>query len=164
MISETKLDNSFPVSQFLIDGYTPPFRLDCDNNGGGIMLFVREDIPCKLLSIENHPMEGFYVEINLRKTKWLLFCSYNTNRCKINIHLQNLNQSLPVYSSHYINFIILENFNVEANDSVVSVFSDTYDLKSLIKEPTYYKNPNKPSCIELILATKPRSFQHSPSQ
>ena len=69
MVSETKLDNSFPVSQFLIDGYTPPFRLDCDNNGGGIMLFVREDIPCKLLSTENHPMEGFHVEINLRKTK-----------------------------------------------------------------------------------------------
>ena len=113
------------------------------------------------MSIENHPMEGFYVEINLRKTKWLLCCSYNTNRCKIDFHLQNLNQSLPLYSSHYINFIILGNFNVEANDSVVSVFSDTYDLKSLIKEPTYYKNPNKPSCIDLILTTKPRSFQHS---
>ena len=39
MISETKLDNSFPVSQFLIDSYTPPFRLDRDNNVGGIMLF-----------------------------------------------------------------------------------------------------------------------------
>ena len=67
MVSGTKLDNSFPVSQFLIDGYTPPFRPDRDNNGGGIMLFVREDIPCKLLSVENHPMEGFYVEINLQK-------------------------------------------------------------------------------------------------
>ena len=33
MVSETKLDNSFPVSQFLIDGYTPPFRLGCYNNG-----------------------------------------------------------------------------------------------------------------------------------
>ena len=113
------------------------------------------------MSIENHPMEGFYVEINLRKTKWLLCCSYNTNRCKIDFHLQNLNQSLPLYSSHYINFIILGNFNVGANDSVVSVSSDTYDLKSLIKEPTYYKDQNKPSCIDLILTTKPRSFQHS---
>ena len=31
------------------------------------MLFVREDTPYKLLPVENHPMEGFYVEINLRK-------------------------------------------------------------------------------------------------
>ena len=51
MVSEKKLDNSFPVSQFLIDSYTPPFRLDRDNNGGGIMLFVREDIPYKRLSV-----------------------------------------------------------------------------------------------------------------
>ena len=91
IVSETKLDNSFLVSQFLVDGYTPPFRLDRDNNGGGIMLFVREDIPCKLLPVENHPMEGFYVETNLRKTKWLLCCSYNPNRCKIDSHLENLN-------------------------------------------------------------------------
>ena len=149
------------MSQFLIDGYTSPFRLDRDNNGGGIMNFVREDIPCKLLSVENHPMEGFYVEINLRKTKWLLCCSYNPNRCKIDFHLENLNRSLALYSSHYENFIIIGDFNVEANDSAISVFSDTYDLKSLIKEPTCYKNPNKPSCIDLILTNKPRSFQHS---
>ena len=33
MVSETKLDDNFPVSRFLVDGYTPLFRLDCDNNG-----------------------------------------------------------------------------------------------------------------------------------
>ena len=75
MVSETKLDNSFPVGQFLIDGYIPSIRLDRGIHGGGLMLFVREDIPCKLLSLENKPMESFYVEINLRKTKWLLCCS-----------------------------------------------------------------------------------------
>ena len=48
MVSETKLDNSFPVSQFFIESFTPLFRLDRGNNGGGIMLSVREDIPCKL--------------------------------------------------------------------------------------------------------------------
>ena len=133
MVSGTKLDNSFPVSQFLIDGYTPPFRPDRDNNGGGKMLFVREDIPCKLLSVENHPMEGFYVEINLQKTKWLLCCSYNSNRCKIDFRLQSLNRSLALYLSHYENFIIRGDFNVEANDSAISVFSNTYDLKALLK-------------------------------
>ena len=32
-------------------------------------------------------------------------------------------------------------FNVEANDSTISVSSGTDDLKSLIKEPACYKNP-----------------------
>ena len=33
------------------------------------MLFVRVDIPSKLLSVENSPAEVFFVEINLRKKK-----------------------------------------------------------------------------------------------
>ena len=41
-----------------------PFRLGRDNNQGGIMLFIRGDLLCKLLSVENQPMEG-YVEVNL---------------------------------------------------------------------------------------------------
>ena len=48
---------------------------------------------------------------------------------------------------------------MEAN--YISAFSDTYDLKSLIKEPTCCKKPNKPSCIDLILTNQPRSSQHS---
>ena len=57
--------------------------------------------------------------------------------------------------------MIIGDFNVEANNSAASVFSDTYNLKSLIKEPTCYKNPNKPSCIDLTLTNKPRNFKHS---
>ena len=72
--------------------------------GDSIMFFVREDIPCKLLSVENHPMEGFYVEINLRKTKWLLCCSCNPNKCKIDICLEKVNRSLALYSSYYEQF------------------------------------------------------------
>ena len=38
MISETKLDDSFPEGQFFIDGYHTPFRYDRNGNGGGILL------------------------------------------------------------------------------------------------------------------------------
>ena len=44
MISETKIDESFPQGNFLIDGFSSPYRLDCDSKGGGIMLYIREDI------------------------------------------------------------------------------------------------------------------------
>ena len=159
MVSETKLDNSFPVGQFVIDGYGPPIRLNRDIHGGGLMLFVRDDIPCKLLSLENKPMEGFYVKINLRKTKWLLCCSYNPSRSNTDFHLEHLNRNLALYSSCYENFMIIEDFNV--NNSAMSIFCDTYNLKNLIKEPTCYKNPNKPSCMDLMLTNKLRSFKHS---
>ena len=44
-IQETKLDSSFPTGQFLINGYSEPYRLDRNRNGGGVMIYVREDIP-----------------------------------------------------------------------------------------------------------------------
>ena len=103
MISETKLDNSFPEGQFLIEGYSKPYRIDRNCHGGGIMLYVRADIPSKLLSIESLPMEGFYVEINLQKKKWLLCCSYNPNNNAIKSHLENLHKGLALYSSKYKN-------------------------------------------------------------
>ena len=39
MISETKLDYSFPEAQFYIEGFRTPFRLDCNKHGGGILLY-----------------------------------------------------------------------------------------------------------------------------
>ena len=70
VISETKFDDSFPESQFKISGYSSPFRLDQDQNGGGIMVFVREDITAKLLSFEDKPIEVLFTELNFRKNKW----------------------------------------------------------------------------------------------
>ena len=43
-IQETKLDSSFPIGQFLIDGYSEPYRLDRNRDGGGVMIYVREDL------------------------------------------------------------------------------------------------------------------------
>ena len=51
LISETKIDCSFPAGQFRIEGYTT-YRLDRNSNGGGILLYVREDIPFTLLNTE----------------------------------------------------------------------------------------------------------------
>ena len=69
LISETKIDESFSVGQFIIDGFSPPYRLGRNCHGGGLMLFVRKDIPSNLFVIETKPMESFFIEINLRNSK-----------------------------------------------------------------------------------------------
>ena len=43
----------------------------------------------------------------------------------------------------------------------MKTFSESYTLSSLIKEPPCYKNPQNPSCIDLILTNSPYSFQNS---
>ena len=68
MISETKIDESFTLGQFNINDFnTWRIRLDDNSNGGDTMLFVREDIPAKLITSEAPPVEGLYAEVKLRK-------------------------------------------------------------------------------------------------
>ena len=44
VITETKLVDSFPSSQFLMKDFAEPFRLDRNRNGGGVMIYIRDDI------------------------------------------------------------------------------------------------------------------------
>ena len=161
MVSETKLDESFPQGQFKISGFSKLFRHDRNSKGGGIMLFVREDIPAKLIFTEISPIEGFYVEINLRKQKWLICCSYNPNKHNISKHIEALSKSIDLFSSNYDNILLMGNFNAGLDNAVLKDFCNVYNLTSLINKATCYKNPNNPSCIDLLLTNFPKNFQNS---
>ena len=80
VIQETKLDPSFTTEQFMISGYAKPYRLDRNRNGGGVIIYVREDIPSKELKKHNFEknIEGLFVEVNLRKMKLLFFGTYHS--------------------------------------------------------------------------------------
>ena len=49
MMSETKLDESFLISQPLIPGFENLIRFDRSSSGRGLILNTREGIPFKLL-------------------------------------------------------------------------------------------------------------------
>ena len=68
MISETKFDSSFPQGQFHLHGFYEPYRLDRNGNGGGILVFIREDITSKVIKSQMR-IEGFFVELNLKRKK-----------------------------------------------------------------------------------------------
>ena len=78
IISETKLDESFPESQFLVDGFKKPFRLYRTANGGGLLVYVRDKVPTKEIKQIHIPnaMECLLTEINVSKKKWALLCAY----------------------------------------------------------------------------------------
>ena len=144
MISESKLDDSFPGSQFLIQGFGKPFHLDRNRNGGGIMLLIRSDIPAKVIFDDKNPFESFFVELNFRKKKSLLNCSYNPNDDNIESHLNCLSRSIDSLSSKYENIILLGDFNSCMDDSPMIGFCGTYKLRNLVKHPTCLKNPENP--------------------
>ena len=65
-MTESKLDNSFPTAQFQINGFTSPYQLDTNAHDRGILLYVREDIPSKLLKWTDFEgnLQAMFVEIN----------------------------------------------------------------------------------------------------
>ena len=127
-LDETKLDIwnkapwNFPAAQSSLQGFCDPYRFDRNRNGGGIMFYIREDIPSRLIEkkLQNN-IEYFFVEINLRKKKWLLCCSYNLHKNSISTHIDFLRRELDVHSSNYENFILLD-FNSEITDKNLKDF------------------------------------------
>ena len=139
LVLETKIDVSFLQGQFVLDGFNAPYRLDRNCLGGGLMLLVREDIPSNL-TIEEKPIESFYVALNLRNSKWLVNCSYNPHKNSIRNHLHKISESLDLLSSDYEKMIFLGDFNVTDDEHHMKSFCENYGLKNLVRQPTCYKN------------------------
>ena len=161
IITETKLDGSFPHSQFSMDGYSTQYRQDLSIVSGGVIIFVREDLACKKVNDINVSGEGIFLELNLRKIKWLLFGGYNHKKANIDKFLKELTVKVEPLLSKYEHFLFLADFNLEVTENILNEFCETYSLKNLINEPTCFKNPNNPSSIDVILTNKSRSFQNS---
>ena len=163
LISETKIDESFPTYQFSISVFSSPFRYDRSCNAGGLLFYLRKDIPAKIIKTENKKsnVELFYVEINFFKKKWLIGCSYNPHKSMITNYLSVLSLGLDQLTQQYDNIILLGDFNCEPTDSEMLDFCEIYGLKNIVKEPTCFKNAENPSLIDLILTNKPKSFQNT---
>ena len=52
-------------------------------------------------------------------------------------------------------------FNVELNDATMKNFCQIYGYKNIVKDKTFFKNLINPTCIDLIIANRPKSFQES---
>ena len=89
--------NHFLEGQFQIPGFTPPFWRNQNKVGGRIMVFVREDIPFKVISKDPLSIEGMIIEVNFWKKRWLLSCSCSANFNTITDHLEILRRNLHLY-------------------------------------------------------------------
>ena len=77
LVSESKLDSSFPGAQFKIPGYRI-FRQDEDKYGGGLMFYINQNIPCEKTETFQFTssIEMLTLEINLGKEKLLIFGTF----------------------------------------------------------------------------------------
>ena len=95
------------------------------------MLYITEDIPSRIIEKKfRNNDEYFFVEIDLKKKKWLLCCSYNSHKNSLPTHIDFLRRELDLHFSNYENFILLGDFNSEIADSNKKDFCNLYLLKN----------------------------------
>lgn len=110
-----------------------------------MIIYVREDIPSKLLSKHNFTknVEEIFIEINLRKTKLLFFGSYRSNHPDYGLSEENyfeqLTLAFDVYNT-YDKFVLAGHFNVEEDNEFLKDFLIEHDSKNLIREMTCFKS------------------------
>ena len=63
LLSETKIDESFPNQQFNISNYKT-FRRDRNKHGGGLLFYINENISCKLINDQIIPSDTEMICLN----------------------------------------------------------------------------------------------------
>ena len=164
-LSESKIDESFPNAQFIINDFSL-HRKDRNRFGGGLLLYIRSDIPhrrrCDLEPRNqiSHGVEIMVIEARLYKMeKWFLVIIYKppkvTNESFENT-LTEICQSLEKESTHWF---VMGDTNLDMNhEKSLSDPCVVYNLSNLVDGPTCFKG-DKPSSIDVLLSTEPKRFK-----
>ena len=140
IITETKLDDAYPISQFHIHSYSMLYRLDRNRNGREVIIYVREDIPSKVLRkhLFLNDIEGIFVEINFRKSKWLLCGTYHPTLQSDQYYFDNIGKAIDVHCQ-YDRLVLVGDFNAKIGEKCFDDFLFHHQLKSVNDRPTCYK-------------------------
>ena len=111
--TESKLDSSFPDSQFSIPGYRI-VRKDRNKNGGEILFNINKDIPFKVIESKQLPenLEILTFEIILDKTKILLMGLYKPPSFNEKDFMFHLNNTYNFFSTTHENVTLMGDSNM----------------------------------------------------
>ena len=120
--------------RLMVDGFSMPYRQDRNRNGGGILIYIRDNIPNKLLTKFVFPgdIEGLSVELNFRKSKWYLMGAYHPPLQSNSYFVEHLDKALDVYSN-YEKVLLTGDFDAEITAPCMDFFLYQHDMTTLVK-------------------------------
>ena len=109
VLTETKLDESFPNAQSTLDGYEIRARKDRNKFGRGLIESVRKGLICKRTAkYELKSNECICSEITFSKKKWVIFSIYRPpNVENLTDFFKERTTSLLKVTSNYENIIVM---------------------------------------------------------
>ena len=86
---------------------------------GWLLVYVKEDIPSR--EINSHPqtsksLDVIVVELNFRKSKWLLIDTYKPPSMNNTIFCEEMSGLIDFYSKNYKNIVIMGDFNMQTDN------------------------------------------------
>ena len=150
--TETKLDSSFPNGKFSIDRFAKLLHRGKNKNGVSVMIIVRDDIPIKEIKVNFLPfnMECLFIELNIRKAKWLVVGFYH-------LPSQNVKYTLYSLSSNYEKFILIGDFKSEDCEIEISSFINNHEAKNIVKEKLCLSKVFGIPCVYLFITSSPKT-------
>lgn len=165
--SESWLGRHVDDNLLRLPGYKfPPFRRDRpDRQGGGVIVYVKDHINCKLRPDLNvGDIECVWIELTFRNKKTLYGTFYIPPNSPPRTW-DELDESVDIAISTNCEVILTGDFNINqlsnnvASDRISSLKS-RFSLHQLITSPTYFTEHSS-SLLDLILVSNPRSVLHS---
>ncbi len=158
-VSETKLNNSHLDSCFKVPEYTMYRRDNPRDRGGGLVCFIRSDVPSYCIKPDSGPIETLQVNCVLNREKWSFLCVYK----KPKVSPLTINQELDsVIDRNMVScdkYLILGDMNcnmLNTSGNAVHKLCENFNLTQVIKEPTCFKGEN-PTLIDVMLFSEKRS-------
>ena len=130
LLSETKIDDSSPNSQFLTEDLKI-YRKYRTKTGGGLLLYVNGNLPGQIINSykfkENS--ERILFEFSVSNKKWLLLGNYRPPSQNDLSFISELNLALNFFSPIYENFLLLGDFSLSTeNPNLKNFMSSLCDL------------------------------------
>ena len=169
-LSETKIDSSFPDSQFFIENYQNPkdYRKDRTKDGGGLVTFIKNGIPCRRISkMEPPDLEIMCIEIDFGRRKWAIISVYRqATKQTPKVFFDGLTNCVEKVTNVYDNIMIIGDININVLNKEsygykeYESFLDNFNLKNLVKTTTCHTKTAS-SSLDVLLTNRNRFCFHT---
>ena len=161
--SETWLSQSIDDTDLKLLNYQSPFRKNRQtNNYGGVIVYVRDNIPCKgRPDLEVQGLESLWLELRL-KSKVVQFGTFYRPPNSSNEILDKIEESIDLALDNDVADVIVTgdfflNFIDNANRAKIMSVFDQHSLYQLINEPTHYTETSS-TLIDLLFTRNPENI------
>ena len=164
-IVETWLSTDIFDSELFIPNYTI-VRHDRNRHGGGVALYVNDSVLCKTIVCGPADLELLIVSLCKANFKLCLGVFYRPPSSHPHIFDSLCEALLTVDTSHFSNFVLIGDFNVNLLCESSPLFSyicnliNSFTLTQVVDSPTHFTSENHCSLIDLIFVSNMYFFSN----